>query len=67
MDESDLVQRIEKGKGDLVRIDRSVLLNAWGMLLIQEELVSKVDRLCLKHGFRCKYDQTTEEFRFRAG
>ncbi len=66
MDESDLVDRIKAGKGDVVRLDRSVLLNIWGMLLIQDELVEKVRRLCLKHGFESRYDEVAKEFRIRS-
>ena len=66
MDESELVRRIKAGKGEEVKLDRSVLLNIWGMLLIQEELVQKVTRLCLKYGFKWRYDETSKEFRFRA-
>ena len=41
MDESELVRSIKAEKGNVVKFDPSVLLNIWGMLLIQEELVQK--------------------------
>ena len=66
MDENELVRQIKAGKGDVVKFDRSVLLDIWGMLLIQEELVQKVKRLSLKYGFEWRYDEISKEFRFRA-
>ena len=66
MDESDLVDRIKQGQGQLVRFNRSAMLNTFGMMLILEELQAKVDGFCTKHGFKWRYDQKTQEFRFSA-
>ena len=66
MDESDLVDRIKRGQGELVRFNRSVILNTFGIMLIQEELQAKVDGVCTRHGFKWRYDEETQEFRFSA-
>ena len=66
MDESDLVKQIKAAKGEVVSLDRSALLNIWGLLLNQEELVERVRRLSLKHGFEWRYDEVAKEFRFRS-
>ena len=66
MEESDLARRIRAAKGDVVRFDRSALLKIWGALLNQEELVERVRRFCLKHGFEWRIDEVTKEFRLRS-
>ena len=66
MEESDLERRIRAAKGDVVRFDRSALLKVWGMLLNQQELVGRVRRFCLAHGFEWRIDEVTKEFRIRS-
>ena len=66
MDESDLVDRIKRGQGELLRFNRSAILNTFGITLILEELQKKVDGFCTKHTVRWRYDQKTQEFRFSA-
>ena len=66
MEKDDLAHRVKAAKGDVVKFDRSALLKIWGMLLNQDELVERVRRFCLEHGFEWRIDEVTKEFRIRS-